>query len=172
MMTYKEILLFIAKCLTISHEEKYLKEIKNELKFGIINWEKVVQVSSSHYVLPALYCKLKRHHLLALIPSDLAQYLKFLSNLNRDRNQEILFQAKEINTLLLKNNIVPIFLKGAAFILEDLYDDIAERMIGDIDFLVSKSDYQKTIFILKKDGYKLLFPNTARILSHKFRNIW
>ena len=159
MMSYKETLFFIAKCLTISQEKKHLVEVIKELKFRTIDWKKVVHVSSNHYVLPTLYWKLKQHHLLTFIPSDLAEYMNTLSNLNRDRNQQIILQAEEINTLLLKNNITPIFLKGTAFILEDLYQDIAERMIGDIDFLVSKSDYQKTIFLLKKDGYHLLFPN-------------
>ena len=38
--------------------------------------------------------------------------MEHITNLNRERNQQIITQAKELNTLLLKNNITPIFLKG------------------------------------------------------------
>ena len=34
-----------------------------------------------------------------------------------------------------------------------MYEDIAERMVGDIDFIVSKDDYQKAIKVLLDSGY-------------------
>ena len=37
--------------------------------------------------------------------------------------------------------------------LEELYEDIGERMVGDIDFLFSQKDYFKTIDVLKSDNY-------------------
>ena len=64
--------------------------------------------------------------------------MKHITDLNRDRNKQIISQAQDLNTLLLNNNITPIFLKGTGNLLEGLYDDIAERMLGDIDFLFSK----------------------------------
>lgn len=59
-MSYKETLFFVAKCLTISLEEKNKKLIENQLQSSAIDWDNVVKVSTSHYVLPALYCNLKR----------------------------------------------------------------------------------------------------------------
>ena len=38
--------------------------------------------------------------------------MEHITNLNRERNKQIITQAKDLNTLLLKNNITPIFLKG------------------------------------------------------------
>ena len=69
------------------------------------------------------------------------------------RNEEIIAQAKELNTLLLEHNITPIFIKGTGNLLEGLYEDIAERMVGDIDFLFSKEDYPRAIELLKDNGY-------------------
>ena len=34
-----------------------------------------------------------------------------------------------------------------------MYEDIAERMLGDIDFLVSQEDFENTVEVLKKEGY-------------------
>jgi len=160
-MTYKETLFFIAKCLTISLERKNLKEIRQEIKSKKIDWEKVVQVSTKHYVFPALYCHLKRVNLLSELPKDLVNFMKHITDINRNRNQQIISQAKEINELLLSNGITPVFLKGTAFLIQGLYFDTAERMVGDIDFLVSKNEFQKTIQILKEDAYQLIHPNSS-----------
>jgi hypothetical protein len=83
----------------------------------------------------------------------LVEYMMHITNLNRDRNAQIIVQAKELNSLLLANNITPIFLKGTGNLLAGIYDDIAERMLGDIDFIFSKEDYPKAIIILREFGY-------------------
>ncbi|RCS28192.1 hypothetical protein DUT90_02495 [Polaribacter sp. WD7] len=152
-MTYKETLFFIGKCLTINQEKQNKIIVKNRLEANDIDWESIVKVSTAHYVFPALYCNLKKANFLDFLPDDLVAYMKHITDLNRERNVSIITQAKEINQLLLANNITPIFLKGTGNLLEGLYDDIAERMVGDVDFIVQKNQYTKTIEILKKDGY-------------------
>ncbi|WP_405562698.1 nucleotidyltransferase family protein [Polaribacter sp. Asnod6-C07] len=153
-MTYKETLFFIAKCLTINQEESNKIIVEKELKSENINWEAVVKISTAHFVFPALYCNIKKADFLNYLPDDLVNYMKHITDLNRERNQQIIEQAKEINDLLLANNITPIFLKGTGNLLEGLYDDIAERMVGDIDFIISKQNYPLTIKVLANFGYK------------------
>ena len=79
--------------------------------------------------------------------------MKHITDLNRERNTQIVEQAKEINELLLANNITPIFLKGTGNLLEKLYEDVAERMVGDIDILIQKSDCEKAYMLLIDYGY-------------------
>ncbi|WP_254712416.1 nucleotidyltransferase family protein [Polaribacter sp. BM10] len=152
-MNYKETLFFVAKCLTITLEEKNRIEIEDSLKNTEIDWDSVVKVSTQHFVFPALYCNLKRVNLLQYLPEELVNYMIHITDLNRERNKQIIEQAKEINSLLLANEITPIFLKGTGNLLEGLYADIAERMVGDIDFIVSKNDYINTIKLIKGFGY-------------------
>jgi hypothetical protein len=152
-LNYKETLFFIAKCLTISLEEKNRQEIKKQLKSTSTDWDAVVKVSTSHYVFPALYCNFKRVDFLKYLPQDLVSYMEYITNINRERNEQIIFQAKELNTLLLANNITPIFSKGTGNLLAGLYTDVAERMVGDIDFIFSKEDYPKAITVLREFGY-------------------
>ena len=140
-MNYKETLFFIAKSLTISLEDKNRQVIEKQLQSGTIDWDAVVKVSTSHYVFPALYCNLKRADFLKYLPADLVEYMIHITNLNRDRNTQIIQQAKELNILLLAHNIRPIFLKGTGNLLEGLYEDDGERMVGDIDFLFSEEDF-------------------------------
>jgi hypothetical protein len=81
--------------------------------------------------------------------------MEHVTELNRKRNEQIIQQAREINNLLLSNNIIPIKKKkGTGNLLEGLYEDIAERMVGDIDFFFSKNDYTKAIDVLTDFGYE------------------
>lgn len=152
-MNYKETLFFIAKCLTISLEAKNRQAIETQLQSTSIDWDAVVEVSTGHYVFPALYCNLQRVDFLHYLPEELVGYMEHITDLNRQRNQQIIDQAQELNSLLLDNNITPIFLKGTGNLLAGIYDDIAERMVGDIDFIFSKEDYPKAITILREFGY-------------------
>lgn len=152
-MNQKEILFFISKCLTISLEEKNRDEIELVLKTKDVDWESVVKLSTGHYVFPAIYYNFKRAGFLKYLPIDLVDYMRYIANLNRKRNMQIIQQAEELNNLLLNNGVKPIFIKGVGNILEGLYEDIGERMVGDIDFLFSKKDFFKAIEILKNDNY-------------------
>ena len=152
-MTYKETLYFVACCLTISLEDKNKQAIVKQLKAKTVDWVAVVKLSTGHYVFPALYCNLKREGFLKYLPQDLVSYMEEFTSLNRERNEQIMIQAKELNSLLLANNIIPIFLKGTGNILAGIYEDKAERMVGDIDFIFSKEEYPKAIIVLRNNGY-------------------
>ena len=152
-MSYKDVLYFVAMCLTISQEKKNKQIIEARLKKNDIDWEFVVEVSTGHYVFPAMYCALKREGFLTYLPQELLNFMEYVADTNRDRNIQIISQAKELNTLLLSHNITPIFIKGTANLLAGLYSDITERMVGDIDFLFSSQDYPKAIRVLKENGY-------------------
>ena len=152
-MSYKDVFYFVAMCLTISQEKKNKQIIEARLKKNDIDWEFVVEVSTGHYVFPAMYCALKREGFLKYIPQELLNFMEHIADTNRDRNEQIIFQAKELNTFLLSHNITPIFIKGTANLLAGLYNDITERMVGDIDFLFSSQDYPKAIEVLKEHGY-------------------
>lgn len=153
-MTYRQTLFFIGQCLTINLEEHNRVLVEAKLKNEKIDWEAVVKLSTKHYVFPALYLNFCRANFLMYLPSDLVEYMIDITNLNRERNTQIIEQAKEINTLLKAHNITPVFLKGTGNLLEGLYEDIGERMTRDIDLFVSKPDFKETITILKNEGYK------------------
>jgi hypothetical protein len=158
-LNYKETLYFIAKCLTISLEEKNTQEIEKQLKSTTIDWDAVVKVSTAHYVFPALYCNLKGADFLRYLPHELVSYMEHITDINRERNKQIILQANELNNVLLANNIRPIFLKGTGNLLSGIYDDIAERMVGDIDFIFSKEEYSKAIIVLIEFGYYRKAPS-------------
>lgn len=121
------------------------------------NWDAIVIEGSKHLVLPAIYCRLQSKSLLHLLPEDLSSYLEELTAINRNRNTALIEQIKTVSELLNQHQINHVFLKGAALLASGYYEDKAERMVGDIDILVERSQTGKAFEILKQNGYDKTF---------------
>ena len=148
--------------LKISKEEKFLinilfkekKIVEEEIDFDKINYELLVKITSEHLMLPSLYINLTKKGFINLIPLELKTYLEEIYTLNKKRNQAALNEVNEISKKLIYSNINHVFLKGSSHLYNDIYINIGERMIGDIDILVSWEDLTKTISLFKKLNYK------------------
>ena len=145
----------------ISLEEKLLVNIlyrqENEVLKGIdpdnINFEKLIKLASGHLMLPALFFNIQKKKVSYLFPKDFIKYIKEIYSINKARNEILLSEAKELSELLYKNNIKHIFLKGTALLLSNVFEDIGERMIGDIDFIIQHKDEEKIKKVLEKNNY-------------------
>jgi len=155
-MNNKENLFFVAKCLTLDQNPEKIVEVRDVIRNDDIDWENIVRVSSGQFVLPALYLQLKRNGLIEELPADLIEHFEEITQLNRERNQAILTQVEDVTKSLNRHNIFPVYLKGVAHLLKGLYIDPAERMIGDIDFLVPEDQMVEAAEILIEEGYKPL----------------
>ena len=155
--------------LKISGEEKLLisvlfnnkNQIEKEIDFDKIDYDLLVKIASAHLMLPSLYTNLKNKGFIYLIPSELKIYLEEIFNINSNRNKILLIEAKEISKKLIDNDINHVFLKGTSHLLNDIYDQLGERMIGDVDILVSKKDFNKTIELLQNSNYRGSKPMTS-----------
>ena len=113
----------------------------------------MVKIASGQLVLPLLYIKLKSKKCLKFIPVELKRYLKFIYSANKKRNIQLLKELDEIEKLLSKNNINYKFIKGADYLKNMVYDDLGERMVGDIDILINKEDEANIVKLLNNYGY-------------------
>ena len=144
---------------------------KNE--FYNINYENFVKYSSAHLMLPAIYSILKKQGFLKLIPKELNEYLYEIYKINKERNIILRDEISEIAAFLNKNNINYSFIKGASLIEKNIYDNVGDRMVGDIDILIDKNQSKDVIKILKKNGYEAdLFykywkPNVYPVFKNK-----
>lgn len=152
---------FCTSILALKTNEALKQEVKETILKGV-DWDKFVVFSTNHYVLPALYIRLKEAELLSFLPTDLVAFMKNLAHLNATRNRKLLEEVFEINALLTSNNITPIFLKGAAHLVSNLYSDYAVRMIGDIDLLVAPNKMIKSAKILENAGYSSITEYNPR----------
>lgn len=167
-MNYRDIVFFCTSILALKTND-FLKESIKKTIFKGVNWELFIKLSTSHYILPALYIRLREAQLLYLLPDDLVAFMKDITTLNKSRNSGLYAQVMSVNSLLKSNDITPIFLKGTAHICANLYDDIAERMIGDIDLIVAPNKMLKAAKILQKAGYHPLsefHPHRLEKMKH------
>jgi hypothetical protein len=161
----------------ISLEEKLLVNIlyrqENEVLKGIdpdnINFEKLITLASGHLMLPALFFNIQKKKVTYLFPEDFIEYIKEIYSINKARNTVLLKEAKELSELLYKNNIKHIFLKGTALLLSDVFEDIGERMVGDIDFIIQHEDEEKVIKLLNKYNYFGSSPERYQSLFKIFK---
>ena len=152
-MTNLEMFYFAGKCLSIDEHPEFREEIIKKISDDEMDWAHFVSLCSNHYILPVIYLKFQSHQLIEHLPEQLAEFLKDIYDLNLARNERILIQINDILKLLNANDIYPTFLKGTGNLLDGLYSDKGERMIGDIDFLVPENDYLKAAKILEEGGY-------------------
>ena len=159
----------------IALEEKFLvnilyrpaSEILNGVDINNINFEKLITLTSGHLMLPALFFNIQKKKAASLFPEDFIAYIKSIYAINKARNEILLDEAKELSELLVKNNIKHIFLKGTALLLSNVFEDIGERMMCDIDLIIRHKDEEKIKKVLEKNNYF----SKPTIISLRFLNL-
>ncbi|MCF6332949.1 MAG: nucleotidyltransferase family protein [Draconibacterium sp.] len=153
-MNNKDLFYFAAQCLALDEHPYFRETIISSFSSGEVNLDDFIFLCSNHFVLPALYLIFKKYNLLNIFPDYYIDHLEEIYKLNKKRNLEILQQINEINLALETENIIPVYLKGTANLLDNVYSDVGERMIGDIDLLVQDKDYLMTAELILNLGYK------------------
>jgi hypothetical protein len=151
-MTNKELYYFTCQCLSLDEHPEFKDEIIQSISDEAIG-RNFVQICSNHLILPAIYLKFQAHEILPKLPKELAEFLEEVYLLNFQRNELILKQVQKIVSLFNKHEIFPTILKGAGNLLDELYISKGERMMGDIDILVSETEYLRAAHLLENDGY-------------------
>lgn len=145
--------------------ESDINNLRNDITNNKIDWDNLVKVASDHLVLTTVYCRLIEKSLFDLIPQELNTYLQELTSINRNRNETLIDEIKTVSNLFNQEQIDYVFLKGSALLCLNYYQDIGERMIGDIDILVDINQINKAKQILINNGYR----NTKSRLSDKYQ---
>ncbi|WP_353779893.1 nucleotidyltransferase family protein [Winogradskyella sp. 3972H.M.0a.05] len=153
MSSKKETYQVIADILSFDSNSEALKTTILSEK---MDWNNLVKIGSDHLVLPAIYCRLNSKNLLDFLPKDLQSFLHEITQINRNRNESLVNEAYQIASTFNAAKIDYVFLKGLALIIGGYYEDIAERMIGDIDILVKEDQAHIAQDLLIKSGYKPL----------------
>ena len=159
----------------VCNEEKLLVNILYRLESEAlkdvdlinIDFEKLIKIASSHLMLPAFFFNIQKKNLNHLFPDDFIDYIKNIYLINKARNEVLLNEVKELSELLCKNKINHIFLKGSALLLSDVFEDIGERMIGDIDFIIQPIDERKVRDLLYKNSYYSDYPFLFKLYKYK-----
>ncbi len=139
---------------SLVNDEIFDLDFKNKIALHEDVFLKFIHLSSNHLILPTVFRRLKNKGFSDYLPADLAEHLNEILQLNIERNNGILQQIDELCQHLDNAGIKPVFMKGTANLLDGLYLNKSDRMIGDIDFLVRDEDFLKAVEITVKLGYK------------------
>tara|TARA_X000000950_G_scaffold36548_1_gene39045 strand:+ start:840 stop:1925 length:1086 start_codon:yes stop_codon:yes gene_type:complete len=144
----------------ISNEEKFLIDLlfkEKEIDLDVlkkINFSNLIFLISEHLLIPTFYQKSLLLNYLEYYPKQFTAYIKKIFYLNRDRNKTLKKEIQVINKLLNNEKIDYVFLKGSAYVINNLYKDFGERMITDIDILVDESQIEFVSKKLHEIGFK------------------
>lgn len=138
---------FLAACLDGSPEA--LARIPNS---PARDWEGLIRAAAAEFVLPALYRRLGEVGLRP--PAEIAEFLAAVEELNCERNTRILEEMWTIASLLNQVGIEPVALKGAAFLLTEVYPGRGCRYLCDLDLLVPHLRLAAAAEALEQDGYR------------------
>ena len=105
--------------------------------------------SQKNRLVSRMVSKIDKENLYKIIPDIPFKKYHFLF---KTRYLELVKEIFDINKLLKKNNIEPIFLKGAYFYLIGIQNP-EDRYMADIDILIKRDMIEKTIKILLDNGY-------------------
>ncbi len=151
-MNFAETVSFIAQTLSLYHTDQNLESVKDWISEEKVDWEAVVKVSTQHYVLPALYANFKKTDIITVLPEDLVAYMHHISQLNSERNEQIIRQCHDLNELFQKHDLDPVFLKGTGLLLGK--EEVKHyRMLADIDILLPKDQNGEAYQLLERNGY-------------------
>lgn len=138
--------------------------------------EALVRLSLAHKVAPFLHGLTADPAVDPHLPRVLRECLALVREANLERNRLLREQLVEILALLNGHGIVPVLLKGAGRLVDDLYPP-GGRFMLDLDFLVRPEEMAPADACLQRAGYGPLCENSrmpdehhhAPVLRHQDR---
>ena len=112
-----------------------------------------VEFSSREKLAPTLAKAIEELALEKYLPADLVVWLQLARRRNMERNECILDEIEKFTRHLNEIGVSPCFLKGAAYILDDVYGDIGDRFFVDVDCLLPEGQLSEAFERLLKVGY-------------------
>ncbi len=146
-------LAFVGHSINPRQAPEALELLRSFVDLKKLNWEEIILLANASLVTPALWAGLRQKGLCNGVPEDCRSYLEEIHQQNTSRNSYLLRQLLEIVKVLNRHDIVPVALKGAAYLLTGTFPDPGTRIMVDLDLLVSKKYFTTSINSLQAIGY-------------------
>jgi hypothetical protein len=156
---------FIGHSINPNYRPETIQILTSFIESEQIYWEEVAFLANINLVTPLLWVGLREKGLINKLPEDFCTYLAELHRQNTLRNNHILRQLLEIAQALNRHEIVPVVLKGAAYLLTETFPDSGTRIMSDLDLLVPKEHFSLSVEVLQTLDY-----DTEEELKEKYRN--
>lgn len=146
--TNEQMLLILTSQLTISADE--VKQIKTLI--SDVDWFEFFKLTLLHKTTTLCWHNIKMYEPYIEIPTYLSAFLRFTKEGVKHKNEILFKELKIITTLLNKNRISFMPVKGA-MLIPMLYKNVSIRYMGDLDILIKKEDIKHIESIMTELGY-------------------
>jgi len=116
-------------------------------------WTYFTDLANRSLVTPAVWTALEDANLTASVPKPYQDYFHAAFDWNAARNRSIQNELEHVISALNERSIVPVLLKGAAYIMDRTYCKPGDRILGDADILVDAGDSDAAVQVLRRLGY-------------------
>ncbi|MGO4893880.1 nucleotidyltransferase family protein [Flavobacterium sp. W21_SRS_FM6] len=121
-------------------------------QFSLKQWENLIRILRGNDLLGSFYYLLARSKLINDVPEFVFKHISSAKIYADRQSHQIKHEAKELASFLARDGISPIFLKGAAYVLNNDTNHYG-RIMSDIDILVKKSQLEQVESVLKKNDW-------------------
>lgn len=118
-----------------------------------IEWLELFSFADRTMTIPGWFLSLRRLGWLEMMPSTLRDGAEAAWLLNRDRNVQLVKEAREISTILAEIDVPTVYLKGIGNIINGTHGDVGARLTTDLDILVPKDRVEDAArYLMSKGG--------------------
>lgn len=120
------------------------------LQIDVATWRTLAELATEHGLAAALWVSLGPNQ----PPDDVGDALRAAYHRNLGRSMRIRSELRAAIVALNAADICPVPLKGAFHLLEGTFAQPAERVMADIDLLVTPSDLPAATSVMERSGYE------------------
>ena len=91
------------------------KKLEKE-RFDKINFDKLIKISSSHLIIPALFSNIITKGYKKFFPNDMITYIRNIYQINTNRNRVLIDEINEISKIFKKKKLITFFKRGCTYI--------------------------------------------------------
>ena len=121
-------------------------------------WAKFLEFSESHLFAGPVAASILAEELTD-VPELVYRFCTSILELNGIRNRQIMSVIEDAGLALNESGITPVFFKGAAALLCDIYAEPSHRFLSDIDLLIPDMLGDQAIEALENAGFVRTDPN-------------
>lgn len=101
-------------------------------------------------------------------PPDVTAFLDGIHTLNHERNRQLLAELETHALLLNQAGLEPVLLKGVAYLATGVYPDPSQRLLRDIDLLLSPGKALQAFGLIQANGYEPYVPSPVALVLHHY----
>lgn len=122
------------------------------------DWQRIIALANRTLCSPMISARLQDAGHFPSLPVDVRLFLEEMQARNGERNRRLLLQLDEAAASLEAMAVRPLLLKGTAWLASAAPEWRGERMLADLDLMISPTDQRAAIDRLTGLGYRLQTP--------------